>query len=174
MIKFKGTTNYCRTWSGLENSSHKMRIRVCFYFGGIMEKYILDLLFELANKSLEENEFPVSAIVYDQTGILGEGYNIRNSTNKTTDHAEIIAIENANKNVKNWNLENKCMVVTLEPCEMCKSVIKEARLSEVYFLIPRYKYKKQYKNTTIKHLPLQDERLTSYNQNITTFFSNKR
>lgn len=139
-----------------------------------MKKEYIDKLFELAMCSLSDDEFPVSAIVYDETGILGMGYNRRNRTKKTTDHAEIIAIEEANKKVDNWNLQNKCMIVTLEPCDMCKSVIREARLAHIYYLIPRYKYKKQYKCTHFENLDIDDERLEQYKKNIKTFFSNKR
>lgn len=174
MIKFRSTTDDCRTWSGLENSSHKMKIRVCFFLEEIMNREIIDKLFELAVHSYEEDEFPVSAIVFDNSGILGTGYNRRNHTKKTTDHAEIIAIEEANRTVHNWNLQDKCMVVTLEPCDMCKSVIKEARLSKVYFLVPRFSYKKQYKNTVFSEYDIDDKRLENYKNNITTFFANKR
>lgn len=139
-----------------------------------MNKEIIDKLFELAEMSLLENDFPVSAIIYDETGIIGMGYNKRNSSNKTTDHAEIIAVENANKKVRNWNLQNKCMIVTLEPCDMCKAVLKEARLAHIYYLIPRYKYKKQYKCTQFEHLPIDGENIKKYKENITTFFNNKR
>lgn len=137
------------------------------------EEYI-DFLFELAEKSLKEDEFPVSAIVYDESGILGYGYNRRNKTKKTTDHAEIIAIEEANKITKNWNLQNKSMLVTLEPCDMCKSVIKEARLSHVYYLVSRYQFKKQYKCTIFEELCIDSSKKDRYKENITTFFSNKR
>lgn len=174
MINFRSTTGKYRTWSGLENSSHKIRTRVCFFIGGNMEKELLKTLFELAEKSLKEDEFPVSAIIYDDTGIISTGYNCRNRTNKTTDHAEIIAIENANKKLKNWNLQNKCMIVTLEPCDMCKSVIKEARLKKTHYLIPRYKYKKQYKCTDFELKEIDAPELKKYRQDITTFFINKR
>ena len=139
-----------------------------------MNEEIITKLFELAKLSLKEDDFPVGAIVYDETGILGCGYNKRHKSNKTTDHAEIIAIEEANKKVKNWNLQNKCMVVTLEPCEMCKSVIKEARIKKVYYLTPRLKFKKQYKCTDIEYYELKDARLEQYKKDITQFFSNKR
>ena len=139
-----------------------------------MEEQLLKTLFELADKSLVENEFPVSAIIYDDSGIISCGYNRRNRTNKTTDHAEIIAIEEANKKLNNWNLQNKCMVVTLEPCDMCKAVIKEARLGHVYYLVPRYSFKKQYKCTVFEHKEIDDPNLDNYKHNITNFFTNKR
>lgn len=139
-----------------------------------MDNKLWKKLFALSEKSLRENEFPVAAIIYDETGIISCGYNKRNSSRKTTDHAEIIAIEKANKKLKQWNLENKCMVVTLEPCDMCKAVIKEARLKKVEYVIPRYTYKKQYKCTTIeqtKEEPIQKEK---YLEEIQSFFKNKR
>lgn len=140
-----------------------------------LEKRILDYLFDLARKSIVEDDFPVSAVVLDEDGtIIGEGYNCRKNSHKTTDHAEIIAIETANKCVGNWNLQNKCMVVTLEPCDMCKSVIKEARLSKVYYLVPRYSYKKQYQGTTFNYLETEDIKIDEYKEEIKNFFKNKR
>lgn len=138
------------------------------------EKKLWKRLFELANKSLKNDEFPVSAIIYDEEGIISCGYNKRNASKKTTDHAEIIAIEKANKKLHSWNLANKCMLVTLEPCEMCKAVIKEARLKNIYYLIPRYEYKKLYKCTLFEHLDLDSEEKEKYLNNIQTFFKNKR
>ena len=66
------------------------------------------------------------------------------------------------------------MLVTLEPCEMCKAVIKEARLKNIYYLIPRYEYKKLYKCTLFEHLDLDSEEKEKYLNNIQTFFKNKR
>lgn len=139
-----------------------------------MEEKMLKTLFKLAKESKEHDEFPVAAIIYDDNGIISCGKNQRNRSNMTTDHAEIIAIQNANKKCHSWRLENMCMVVTLEPCEMCKAVIKEARLKEVYYLVPRYKYKNQYKCTKIEHLVINSSDLDDYLVDIKAFFSNKR
>lgn len=139
-----------------------------------MDQKIISKLFKLANRSLSHDGFPVSAIIYDENGIISCGYNKRNRSNKTTDHAEIIAIEKANKKLKNWKLTNKCMIVTLEPCDMCKTVIKEARLTKVYYIIPRYKYKKQYNCTQFEEYNLDDPKREKYLQDISTFFVNKR
>lgn len=128
----------------------------------------------LANKSLNNGEFPVSAIIYDDNGIISFGYNKRNASKKTIDHAEIIAITKANQKIKSWKLENKCMVVTLEPCDMCKSVIKESRLKEVYYIIPRYDFKKQYKSTIFKEIEYDSKFKEKYLSDITHFFDNKR
>lgn len=139
-----------------------------------MNEKLWKKLFSLADKSLAMDEFPVSAIIFDDTGIISCGYNKRNKSNKTTDHAEIIAVEKANRKLKNWNLQNKCMVVTLEPCDMCKAVLKEARLDKVFYLVPRYDYKKQYKCTNFQFYDLDSQSLEKYKRDIKNFFVNKR
>lgn len=136
---------------------------------------LLKELFSLTEKSLAIEDFPVGAIVFDQDlKILGTGYNMRNKSNITIHHAEIIAIIEANKNIGKWNLTNKCMLTTLEPCDMCKEVIKQARISKVFYLVPRYKQKRPYKRTVFQKLDVRTEQLNKYIQNITSFFKDKR
>ena len=139
-----------------------------------MNQKIVDKLFKLVDKSLACDEFPVAAIIYKDDKIISCGYNSRNKTNQTTDHAEINAIKKANKKLKTWKLTNTCMVVTLEPCDMCKSVIKEARIDKVYYIVPRYEYKKQYKRTIFENIEVNNELIDKYKENISTFFTNKR
>lgn len=139
-----------------------------------MEEKIIQKLFKLANKSLKKNEFPVSAIIYDNDKIISVGYNIRNKSKKTIDHAEIIAITKANKKLKTWNLQGKNMIITLEPCPMCTAVIKEARLDNVYYIIPRYQYKKAYKKTLFKEYNTNLPEKQKYINDISSFFNNKR
>ncbi len=139
-----------------------------------MDQKIISKLFKLANKSLKHNEFPVSAIIFENNKIISYAYNKRNRSKITTDHAEIIAIHKANKKLHEWRLSNKCMVVTLEPCDMCKSVIKEARLKKVYYLVPRYNYKKQYKCTSVELYNYDGKDKEKYIVNMQTFFNNKR
>lgn len=140
-----------------------------------MDKKIIKKLFKLSDKSYKKGEFPVAAIIYDkQTNkIISCGYNKRNRSNKTTDHAEIIAIQKANKKLKTWRFTNKCMVITLEPCDMCKTVIKEARINEVYYIQERLKYKKQYKCTAFKKSNFDSEFVEDYKRKITSFFKDK-
>lgn len=132
-------------------------------------------VYELADQSLCIDDFPVGAIVFDENNeIIGMGYNKRNTTNITIHHAEIIAIIEANKKTKNWNLTNKCMVTTLEPCDMCKEVIKQARISKVYYLTPRLNNKKPYKRTLFEKIDSDSDLSRKYIENITNFFKDKR
>ena len=136
---------------------------------------IVEKAFDLADESLLINDFPVGAVVFNEDyEIIGVGYNKRNTSNITIHHAEIIAIIEANKKENNWNLTNKCMVTTLEPCDMCKEVIKQARISKVYYLVPRFKNKKPYKHTVFEKLDARTELSKKYLENITNFFKDKR
>lgn len=136
------------------------------------EEYYKKLL-KLLKKAVRQNETPVAALIEYNGKIISKGYNKRNKSKKTIDHAEIIAITKANKKIKEWRL-NKCtLYVTVEPCEMCKNIIKEARINKVYYLIPKEDIKKQYNKTIFSKISSKDD-----NQKIksimTNFWQNKR
>jgi tRNA(Arg) A34 adenosine deaminase TadA len=66
------------------------------------------------------------------------------------------------------------MLVTLEPCDMCKTVIKEARIDKVFYIVPRYSFKKQNKCTAFENLTLDNDLERKYKEDIETFFAKKR
>ena len=138
-----------------------------------MEKLINEVL-KLAKKSEKKGEFPVGAIIYSGDKIVSKAYNTRNKSNKTIDHAEITAIIRANKKLHTWRLNGYNMIVTLEPCDMCRSIIRESRLDEVTYLIDRYEYKKQYGKTKFNKLKINDCDVENYKTSIRHFFENKR
>lgn len=99
-----------------------------------MDKY-MERALELAQQSAEEGEIPVGAvIVRKSTGeIVGEGRNKREIGKNALAHAEIIAIDNACKNLHGWRLPDCALYVTLEPCPMCCGAIINSRIDDVYF-----------------------------------------
>ncbi len=139
-----------------------------------MNEKIIKKLFNYALKSDKTCDFPVSAIVFKDDKIISYGYNKRNKSNITTDHAEITAIKKANKKIKNWNLQGYNMIVTLEPCHMCEQVILESRLDNVFYIIPRLKTKKAYKGTDFENYIYDGPEKVEYENKITSFFKDKR
>ena len=98
-------------------------------------------------KAYRKNEIPVAAIVVRNGKIISKSYNKRNLTNNPLHHAEIICLVKASKKLKTWKLSDCDMYVNLEPCPMCKSVINESRIRNVYFLSSKSKsihYKTKY------------------------------
>ena len=96
------------------------------------EKFMAEALKE-AKKAYEKEEIPVGAIIVKDGKIIARAHNLKESKNDTTCHAEILAIMKASKRLKTWHLNDCQMYVTLEPCAMCTSIIKEARIKEVFY-----------------------------------------
>lgn len=97
-----------------------------------MNRKFLDMAFELAEKAYSLNEVPIGAVIVKNDVVIGCGYNQKESNNSVLKHAELIAIEEASKNLNNWRLEDCDIYITLDPCPMCASAIKQARIKNVY------------------------------------------
>lgn len=141
-----------------------------------MEDKYLETLIKLSKKAAKKNDVPVAALIVDnQTGkIISKAYNTRNITQKTLNHAEIIAIQKANKKISLWRL-NKCtLYVTIEPCEMCKAIIKESRISQVYYLLEKPLTKQQYNKVKFTKIQHQNEYLKKYQKIVDNFWKKLR
>jgi len=90
---------------------------------------------ELAKTASDIGEVPVGAVIIKKsTGqIIGEGYNIRESSKNALAHAEIIAINQACRNLGGWRLPDCSIYITLEPCPMCCGAIINSRIDEIIF-----------------------------------------
>ncbi|MEY8445848.1 tRNA adenosine(34) deaminase TadA [Enterococcus ratti] len=91
------------------------------------------LALEEAKKAEKLAEVPIGAIVVLNNEIIGKGYNLRETTQDATTHAEMIAIREACQKVGSWRLEEARLYVTLEPCPMCSGAMILSRIKEVYF-----------------------------------------
>ena len=85
------------------------------------------------------NEVPVGAVIVSNSRIISLGHNQNIQTNSVINHAEIVAINNASKYLKNYRLVNCDIYVTLEPCHMCAKAIVDARIRNLYFACPEPK-----------------------------------
>src|SRR5215472_12203591 len=76
---------------------------------------------------------PFGAVVVRGDRIVGRGCNQVTSTNDPTAHAEIVAIRDACRRLRTFQLEDCQLYTSCEPCPMCLSAIYWARLSRVYY-----------------------------------------
>lgn len=138
-----------------------------------MEEKYIDILLKLVDKAYQKEESPVAAIIVHHNKVIAKGFNKRNKSKYTISHAEIEAINRANKKLKDWRLNNCTMYVTMKPCEMCEKVIKEARINKVYYLVDRDINKHQYSKG--KLIKLENKEYTKkYQEILATFWQNKR
>lgn len=93
---------------------------------------------EFMQKALElaktvRDDIPIAAIIIKNDKIISSAVNERELAQNSVNHAEMIAIQRANKILNNWRLNDCEMYVTLEPCSMCASAIVQARIKSVFF-----------------------------------------
>ena len=93
----------------------------------------MHLAIKQALEAYKSDEIPVGAVVVKNKIVVGTGYNQVISDNSVSSHAEINAINNASKNLKNYRLLDCDIYVTLEPCHMCAKAIVDARIKNLYF-----------------------------------------
>ena len=89
---------------------------------------------KLAEKGVDSNSGgPFGAVVVKDNVIIGEGFNSVTSTDDPTAHAEIIAIREACKNLKSFQLTDCTIYTSCEPCPMCLGAIYWARPEKVFY-----------------------------------------
>lgn len=89
---------------------------------------------ELARKAAQLGEVPVAALIVDKQGqIIAEAINQVERDFLPTRHAEILAMEDAARRLKQRYLEDYSLYVTLEPCAMCAGAIAHMRIAKVVF-----------------------------------------
>lgn len=154
---------------------------VCTFFLGDFMKInnnILNILYKDAKKAFAKKEIPVSAVIIDNDGkIISHSYNTRQKKYNVLGHAEINAIIKAEKKIKDWRINGYKMVVTLHPCDLCKKVIEESRLDEVYYLLEKNEeneYDKRYIKISDKNILNYSENILKFKNLLTIFFDNLR
>ena len=97
------------------------------------DEYFMNLALEEAKKAFTLGEVPVGAVIVNNLTheVVSKAHNLKETNQKVMAHAEMIAIEEANKINKSWRLENHTLYVTLEPCSMCASAIIQSRIDRV-------------------------------------------
>jgi len=76
---------------------------------------------------------PFGAVVVRDGKVVGRGSNQVTSANDPTAHAEIVAIREACKRLKTFQLDDCDLYTSCEPCPMCLSAIYWARLGNVFY-----------------------------------------
>ena len=94
----------------------------------------MELAINEALKAKEKQEVPVGAIIVDKNGnVIAKAHNLVETRNDATSHAEKLVIEKALQITGERYLNNYDIWVTLEPCIMCASIIKQTRIRRLYY-----------------------------------------
>jgi tRNA(adenine34) deaminase len=104
----------------------------------LAEQWMHEALAE-ARKAEAEGEIPVGAVLLFNEKIIARSHNSPIRLHDPTAHAEIVALRQAGRNIKNYRLPGSILVVTIEPCLMCVGAMIHARVEEVIYGAPDLK-----------------------------------
>ena len=99
-----------------------------------MEEFMLEALLE-AKKAYDEDEVPIGCVVVYQGKIIARSHNTKMSDNNSLCHAEMKALNEAQKTLGTKYLYDAEMYVTLEPCAMCAGAIVNTRLGTLHYAL---------------------------------------
>ena len=139
-----------------------------------MEDKIVKILIKESLKSYKIGEVPVGCVIIKNNKIIATGHNTKEKNKCAIHHAEINAIIKACKKNRDWRLENCKLYVTLEPCNMCKEVIRQSRIHEVYYLNKSKFNNEIYNNMTTSEIEGYNFEKENYLLKLKQFFINKR
>ncbi len=95
--------------------------------------HFMRLALKGAETAFDEGEVPVGAVLVINGEVITTAHNTRESIFDPTAHAEIIAMREAARKIKNWRLSDTTLYVTKEPCIMCAGAMVNARLGRLVY-----------------------------------------
>lgn len=97
-------------------------------------KEFMEVAIDLSDDNFDKNYGgPFGACVVKDGKIIGKGINRVIKDNDPTAHAEIIAIRNACKSIKSYDLSGCELYTSCYPCPMCLSAIIWSNIKKVYY-----------------------------------------
>jgi guanine deaminase len=87
----------------------------------------------LALENIRAGGGPFAAVIVKDGRIIAEGANRVTATNDPTAHAEVVAIREACRALRNFQLDGCDLYTTCEPCPMCLGAIYWARPARVFY-----------------------------------------
>ena len=86
-----------------------------------------------AEKAYAEGETPVGAVIVRDGEIIASAHNMTERLKDSTAHAELLAIQAAEKATGDRRLTGCALYVTMEPCPMCAGAALNSRIEEIVF-----------------------------------------
>ncbi len=86
-----------------------------------------------ATTALEHDDVPVGAVVIFDGRVIAARHNERELRHDPVAHAEVLALQDAARQLGQWRLDDCTMYVTLEPCAMCAGAMVNARLGRLHY-----------------------------------------
>jgi tRNA(adenine34) deaminase len=104
-----------------------------------MHERFMRAAIEQAHGARRRGEVPIGAVVVIGGEVTGTGFNRPIGESDPTAHAEIVALRDAAKRMRNYRLTGATLYVTVEPCLMCVGAMIHARVGTLVYGAPESK-----------------------------------
>lgn len=89
----------------------------------------------LSVRSGEEGEYPYGVVICRADEVIAESINRVAHEHDVTRHAEVVAIQAAQKKLDTVSLDDCTIYVSAEPCAICSLTVREVRISRVLYAL---------------------------------------
>jgi len=96
---------------------------------------MMERCLELARQGVKQGELPFGAVIAFRGQVIAEATNHVSSECDVTRHAELVALSEAQKILRQKRLPDCTLYSIVEPCPMCSFPAREARIGRVVFAI---------------------------------------
>ena len=97
------------------------------------DEYFMKKALQEAEIAFEKGEVPIGAVIVINDKIIARGYNLTETLNDVTAHAEMQTFTAASDFLGGKYLKNCTLYVTLEPCQMCAGASYWTQISKIVF-----------------------------------------
>jgi tRNA(Arg) A34 adenosine deaminase TadA len=94
---------------------------------------LMQLAIRLSEENVQNGGGPFGAVIAKEGEVMATGVNRVTANNDPTAHAEVSAIREACRKVKNFKLDGCVVYSSCEPCPMCLSALYWAGISKIYY-----------------------------------------
>jgi guanine deaminase len=98
-----------------------------------MNRYMKKALKEATRGVRREEGGPFGCVIVKNGKIVASTHNTVHKDNDATCHAEMNAIREVSKKIKNFDLSDCEVYTTGKPCPMCKAALNWAKVKSVYY-----------------------------------------
>ncbi len=93
----------------------------------------MKLAYKEALEALNKDEVPIGAVIVANGKVIARGYNLTETLNDATAHAEMQAFTSASNNIGGKYLNECTLYVTIEPCPMCAAAAYWVQLGRLVY-----------------------------------------
>lgn len=93
----------------------------------------MKMAFAEANEAFKKNEVPIGAVIVASGKVIARGYNLTETLNDATAHAEMQSFTAASNHLGAKYLNECTLYVTIEPCPMCAAAAYWVQIGRIVY-----------------------------------------